>query len=528
MCLSFREAEYTKGSSLSDELSLHLLVDGNIQIPAGPGLEALKDSLHRALTFENNAWRRKMENGLPVDDVERYRHAYTVNKDKSWSVARGAWKILTDIAKAQQVTLHWDSQATQATERQAEYTFDATLRPYQQGAVQALLRARSGVIVIPTGGGKTMVAMGIAHALQTQTLFVVHTRELLKQTAASIERILGVEPGIIGGGEWRPAPFTVALIQTLARRDLTELSDMFGLVIVDEAHHAPAQSYCQVLPSFLARYRVALTATPYRKDGLHELLWLQFGEIVYRIGKRDLEQHGRLLSPRIFPITTEFNYIYDNDFTPMISALTSNSERHKLVVETIVDTHRPGGCSLVVTERVKHAQSLYQSLRDHNLPVVLLHGKLTAKVREEAMERLQSGDAEILVATLSLIGEGWDHPPLDTLYLTVPNGNRTKTTQALGRVLRPFEGKPEPRVYDFVDYQIGILRHHWMIRARAYGLDTAEVRAALKLPPEQPPPPPQPEIRMPKNKLLDMMHAVQEGNFDTAETILNNHAPKKK
>ena len=145
-------------------------------------------------------------------------------------------------------------------------------------------------------------------------------------------------------------------------------------------------------------------------------------------------------------------------------------------------------------------------------------------VRRTGSERMP----ELLVATLSLIGEGWDHPPLDTLYLTVPNGNRTKTTQALGRILRPYEGKPEPRVYDFVDYQVGILRHHWMIRARAYGLDTTEVRAALKLPPELPPPKRQPDIRMPKNKLLDMMHAVQAGNFDTADQILSDHSPKKK
>lgn len=351
-------------STEASDLTLRLLVNGNIQVPAGPGLSSLQDDLHRALTFENQSWRRKVERGLPVGDVDRYRHAYHKNSDESWSVSRGAWKILVDIAKKHGVALEWVSQVIQAQDRMASFEFHASLRPYQHAAVRALLKARSGVIVIPTGGGKTMVAMGIAHALQTRTLFIVHTRELLKQTVNTAREVLGVEAGVIGSGEWRIAPFTVGLIQTLARRELNDIVKEFGLVIVDEAHHAPAQSYCQVLPSFLARHRVAMTATPYRKDGLHELLWLQFGDIVYRIGKRDLEQHGRLLTPVIYPVTTEFSYVYDNDFTPMITALTHNEERHKRTIETIVDSHRPGGCSLVLTERVGHASRLHQGLVD--------------------------------------------------------------------------------------------------------------------------------------------------------------------
>lgn len=511
-----------------EEWTLHLMVDGHIRIPPEPGLSVIQESLHQALTFEDQSWRRKSEQGLPIDDIPRYRHAYEKQADGSWFVARGAWRILSDIAKRHQVKLLWTSHAIQAEERPAQFTFHGALRPYQQAAVEALLRAKSGVIVIPTGGGKTMVAMGIAHTLQTRTLFIVHTRELLKQTIETARRLLGVEPGIFGSGEWKMSPFTVGLIQTLARRDLSDIAEEFGLVIIDEAHHAPAQSYCQVLPAFLARYRVALTATPYRKDGLHELLWLQFGDIVYRIGKRDLEQHGRLLSPRIFPITTEYQYVYDNDFTQMITDMTHNTERQKLIIDTIVQTHRPYGCSLILTERVHHATQIYQSLLSANLPVVLIHGKISAKERDDAMQKLQSQEAQILVATLSLIGEGWDHPPLDTLYLTVPNGNRTKTTQALGRILRPDENKPEPRVFDFVDYQVGILRHHWMIRARTYGLDPEEIRAALKLPPERPSPPPEPETTVPPEQLLGMLHAIQEGDFQTAQGILQAHSPKPK
>lgn len=510
---------------LHQQLFLSVVIDSEVHIPAGPALNRFKKPLLKALTFENSLWKRKQARGAYVGDEPRHRRSYTQEEDGSLRLARGAWRIVARLAREHNVQIEWTAQTIQAEDQPAEYHFNATLRPYQQSAIHSAIASRGGVIVIPTGGGKTMVAFGLAAALQTQTLFIVHTRELLRQTKAAAEKILGVEIGTIGAGKWDPKPFTVALIQTLAKRDVSTIRDQFGLLIVDEAHHAPAQTYYQLLPQFASRYRVALTATPYRKDGMHELLWLQFGEIVYRVHKRDLEVHGRLMSPTIHPIATEFFYEFQDDFVHMISALCNNSRRHKLVIKTIVSTHRPGGCSLVLTERVEHANALHKSLQEAGLPVVLLHGKLNNKRREEAIQQLHTKEAELLVATLSLIGEGWDHPPLETLYLTVPNGNRTKTTQALGRILRPALHKPKPRVYDFIDLNIGILRHHWTVRGRVYDLPSEAIRAALQLPPVKPPPePPAPSHPpIPRDQLLNMIRAVSDGNFDAAASILKHH-----
>lgn len=506
------------------QLTLDVIIDSEVDIPPGEALDRFKIPLEKALTFENSVWKRKFERGLYVGDEPRYRHGYTSKEDGGLRVSRGAWRMVAELAKEHNVKIQWQPQTVTAEDRPATYDLQATLRPYQEAAINAAIASRGGVIVIPTGGGKTMVAFGLAAALQTNTLFIVHTRELLQQTRRAAEGILQIETGVIGAGQWDPKPFTVALIQTLARRDLNEIRDMFGLLVVDEAHHAPANTYGQVLPLFPSRYRVALTATPYRKDGMHELLWLQFGEIIYRLNKRDLEEHGRLMTPVIYPIPTHFNYDFQNDFVNMISALCHNNSRHQLVVETILNTHRPGGCSLVLTERVEHATRLYQSLQEADQPVVVLHGKLSGKLRESAMDRLQNGDAEILVATLSLIGEGWDHPPLETLYLTVPNGNRTKTTQALGRILRPSPTKPEPRVYDFVDYHVGILRHHWSIRGRVYGLNPDAIRAALQLPPIQDAPPPVSNYsRIPKHNLKEMLRAASDGNMEEVGELLEQH-----
>jgi superfamily II DNA or RNA helicase len=505
-------------------LSYPIAVDGAIELPPHVALKRIHNELVQRLTFMNPLWKKKSNRGLSTHDTPRTRQAFVRTEAGGLRIARGAWRMLRDLAQQHQIDLVWDARTLRAEDRPTSLTLNADLRPYQSQAIQAAQQQRAGVIVIPTGGGKTVIAMGLAAALQTQTLFIVHTRELLRQTISSVERFLQIEPGVIGGGAWKPAPFTIALIQTLSRRDLVDIHDQFGLVIVDEAHHAPAMSYCDILPSFPARYRIALTATPYRKDGMHELLWLHFGEIIYQVKKSDLEEHGRLLIPQFFPIHTDFFYEYQDDFSAMITSLCQNTARHKLVIDTIQETHRPKGCSLVLTERIDHAMQLHRSLLERDLPAVLLHGKLSNPAREEALQQLREGHAEILVATLPLIGEGWDHPPLDTLYLTVPNGNRTKTTQALGRILRPYPNKETPRVYDFLDIRIGLLRHHWQIRGQAYHMQPEEIQAALGHLPvpsvsvEEPRTPP-------RGDLLQAIQAISRGEFTEAERMIEEAPP---
>ena len=499
---------------------LTAIIAGDIELKAGQALERLRRALLSKLTFSNPSWQKQMKRGVSVEKTPRQRYAFQKLKDGGVRISRGAWKILLEIAKKHEIEIKWEVNVTTPEERPLALELNAELRPYQQDAIDASIKSRGGVIVIPTGGGKTMVAMGLAAQLKTETLFIVHTRELLRQTVQSVAQFLGIEAGVIGAGKWEPKPFTVALIQTLVRRDIEEIKDHFGLIVIDEAHHAPAQSYFDVLPYFSARYRVALTATPYRKDGLHELLWLQFGDIVYRVHKKDLEEHGRLLTPIVYPITTNFQYDYNDDFTSLITALCENPKRHEIVIDTIKYTHRPRGCSLILTERIEHCRKITKSLQKEHLPVVMLHGQLSSKVRIASLESLKNGEAELLVATLSLIGEGWDHPPLETLYLTVPNGNKTKTTQALGRILRPAPNKPTPRVYDFVDRNVGLLRYHWGIRGKVYGLTPEECQSI-----SQPSPTSEKEdiLAPPKQELMDMLQAISQGDFDAANSMLQKN-----
>jgi hypothetical protein len=154
------------------------------------------------------------------------------------------------------------------------------LRDYQSAAVEKLAKVTQGTVVIPCGGGKTRVGMGAITKLRTPTLILVHTLDLAEQWLGELKDKLGLDAGLIGDGEERPAPLTVAVIQALVRWEPAKLDAFlggFGLLILDEAHHVAASTFHSVVDRCPARYRLGLTATPEREDGLTALLDLFMG-----------------------------------------------------------------------------------------------------------------------------------------------------------------------------------------------------------------------------------------------------------
>ena len=153
------------------------------------------------------------------------------------------------------------------------------LYPFQRQALEDLLRYPTGVLEAPTGSGKTNILMSAIPRLNTNALILVHTTELLNQTMERVESWLGIEPGVIGGGKENIQPVTVAMIQTLAKRDLKEsgIADYFGAIIIDECHHSPAMTWAKILQQLPAKYKYGFTATAWRKDGLRLLMWRLIG-----------------------------------------------------------------------------------------------------------------------------------------------------------------------------------------------------------------------------------------------------------
>ncbi len=419
--------------------------------------------LRARFTRENPAYWEARRNRRPCRHVPRELVSWTETDDELL-LPRGAWHELAGTLLCDAAAGFVDGTVCPP---RAPLAFHGELRDYQREAVDAVLASGGGVVVAPTGSGKTMVALGLVARVPTPALLLVHTNVLLRQTAERVRAFLGTEPSVLGAGSLAVGDVTVATVQALNRRGVDGLADRFGLVLLDEAHHCPAYSFRTLLAGFRARYRVGLTATPERKDGLHPVLFDVVGPVVHAISRPELEESSSILRPTLVAIETDFRFFYRRNWAALVTSLTRNEARNHLVVETVAATL--GQRSLVTSERIEHAELLAERLAAR-LPVrvTCVHGRLPREVIQARLAELAQGDVGVVVATTSLVGEGFDLPDLDTLYVTVPHGSPAKAQQLVGRILRPSPGKAAPRVVDFADVRVPVLRSQWTKRKKVY------------------------------------------------------------
>lgn len=341
--------------------------------------------------------------------------------------------------------------------------FKGDLHSYQQQAVEGMLSKDFGVLEAGTGAGKTVMALALIAARKQPTLILIHTKELLHQWQERIKTFLGIDAGLIGDGRFDIQPITVAIVNS-ARKHLDELPKAFGHLVVDECHRVPSTLFTETTAAFATKYMTGLSATPYRRDGLGKLIGWYLGSHRVKVGMSVLHDSGAILHPKIIRRETAFRYAYADDYQKLISALVKDNKRNALVVEDIRKQAAKGGLSLVVSDRVKHLEELAErSGTEH----CLLTGKTSAKKRKEIVEALADGKTKVLFSTLSLIGEGFDCPAMDSLFLTTPIKFEGRLKQVVGRVLRPSDNK-EPLVYDYQDVNVGVLRNQAKSRQRVY------------------------------------------------------------
>jgi len=343
------------------------------------------------------------------------------------------------------------------------------LYPFQARALQDLLRYRSGVLEAPTGSGTTVVLLSAIPRLKTNTLIVVHRTELLDQTVERARSWLGIEPGILGAGKETIRPITVAMVQTLVRKDLKEsgIADFFGCVLVDECHHTPATTWMKVLQKLPARFKYGFTATAWRKDGLQFLMWRLIGNRTARVTHQEAEEAGKLIWPDVEIVHTDYRYpIQTSDqWTQMITNLVRDPERNRLIEQEVRRRINGNTQALILTDRIQHANTLSRILKD--LSLALLTGELSKEDRSQAMKKVRAG-AQLTIATTSLLGEGIDVPGWNLLFLACPISGGPRMKQAMGRVTRPAPGKDRSLVVDFVDDGVGMLKAAFSKRQEIY------------------------------------------------------------
>lgn len=342
---------------------------------------------------------------------------------------------------------------------EATFSFAGTLRPYQEKALAATEKRSFGVIEAGTGSGKTVMALAIIAARAQPTLVVVHTKELLYQWQQRIREFLRIEAGLVGDGHFELQPITVAIVNT-ARKRIEELAPNFGHLIVDECHRVPASLFTDVVSNFDGHYLLGLSATAFRSDeGLTRLIYFYMGDQIHKVEQEELQESGAIVKPQLLRRKTEFQYDYSGDYQPLVSALTKDKARNQQIVADVVGEcqKNDSGICLLVSDRIGHCRVFEQELLLQGVNVVLLTGQTSAEQRAAIVEKVQGGQVQVLVATLQLIGEGFDCSGLSILFLTTPITFEGRLLQVLGRIMRPAVGK-HAKVYDYVDESVSVLR----------------------------------------------------------------------
>jgi superfamily II DNA or RNA helicase len=353
----------------------------------------------------------------------------------------------------------------------------------QEPAVRELLLHDNGFLVAPAGAGKTVMGLEIARRLGLKTLWLTHRKELKDQAIEEAVNLFDIPADKIGefhGPKWKIGEqLTVGMIPTLRKRDLTDVADEFGCVMVDEAHHTPSSTFLHVVDKFNARFIYGLTATAYRRDKLDGVMFNAIGPKVAEIEHVDLFEDEHLMIPHIRRVKTGWNPANSHmmDYHKFMEAMMVNERRNELIVSQIVaECQDPKNTAAVLVDRTKHCEILTAMLKAQGIRAEFIVSSVDVdpkegpdkkgekkkkrmipkKVREKVVNDFKNGQIQVLVATYDLLAEGFNYRPLNRLFLASPVKWKGLVVQSVGRVQRPCEGKTEAIVYDYVDENLAM------------------------------------------------------------------------
>ncbi|MGO4814122.1 DEAD/DEAH box helicase family protein [Cupriavidus sp. 2MCAB6] len=355
-----------------------------------------------------------------------------------------------------------------------EVKFAGVLRLDQEAAVAAMLHHEAGVLCAPTAFGKTVTAAAMIVRRGVNTLVLVHRTELLKQWQERLQVFLGVGKdvlGTIGGGKARPTgKIDIAVMQSLSRQhEVNPLVETYGHVIVDECHHVGAASIDAILRKVKAKYVLGLTATPVRRDGQQPIIFMQCGPIRYTAARPAGAPHDLAVVPR--PLNARIDLPLAAGIQDVFRHLAQDAARTAAIVAEAADAFAQDRKVLVLTERTEHLDAIRTLLETKAPTLFVLHGRMSKKQRAVVIGELDALPPEaprILLATGKLVGEGFDHPPLDTLVLAMPVSWKGTLQQYAGRLHREHATKTDVRIIDFVDSGHPALLRMWEKRQRGY------------------------------------------------------------
>lgn len=350
------------------------------------------------------------------------------------------------------------------------YNFDwfgFELREYQKQTIIDLKNEfhESGIVSLPTGAGKTLIGLHYAYQQKAPFMVVVHRKELLYQWVDEIKENLNIKAGIVGNGieEWGEV-CTVAMVQTLNQRITTKQTEEFKqypLIIFDECHTIPSETAYKVAMHFLPKYRIGLSATPYREDNADIKIYGAIGMLTSVITPEYLIEKGYLAKPKFIYLKTKPMAIYQDDFNSIyVRGIVENEYRNNQIAENALKLIQSDKQVYIHVDRIKHGKILNKLIPNS----FFISG--ASKNRLDIIKMFSNGEIKCVISTL--LKEGVNVPSMDALIYASGKKSAVANIQTIGRVLRPQVGKNEAIIIDIADCGNRLLLQHFNQRKQNY------------------------------------------------------------
>lgn len=433
--------------------------------------QALANRLIRLAAFQNPEFYKAQAMRLSVWDEPRV-IGCAENFPNHIALPRGCLDAASELLRENGIRCELRDERFSG--EQVEARFAGTLRPDQEAAVAAMLCHDTGILCAPTAFGKTVIAAALIAQRGVNTLVLVHRTELLKQWQERLQAFLDLGKGVIGtigGGKAKPTGrIDIAVMQSLFRQgEASQIVENYGQVIADECHHLSAFSFEAILKRARAKYVLGLTATPIRRDGRQPIIFMQCGPTRHTAARLAGAPQTMEVLPRY--MSAHIALGVDAGIQAVFRHLANDASRTAAIADEIASAFEQGHKVLVLTERTEHLDAIGTALVSRVSTLFTLHGRMSKKQRAALiieLDALPPGEPHVLLSTGKLVGEGFDHPPLDTLVLAMPISWKGTLQQYAGRLHREHANKTRVRIVDFVDAGHPALLRMWDKRQRGY------------------------------------------------------------
>ena len=476
------------------EGKLHIILSNGIYVDNTNLKVAMQNRIRRMAAISNPVFYKNQAIGTSNYDTARWIYLGKDHLSGYIQIPRGLQDELWENIKQADIDYEMEDERQQG--RKINVDFKGELRPEQDKALKELIRYDNGILHAATAFGKTVVSSAIIAQKKINTLIILESSALIEQWKEALEKFLNINEGLPtyetktgrvrkrksligtlqGAHDSMTGIIDIAMAGSLCKKGkYHKMMNEYGLVLIDECHHSASETIANVLKEVKAKYVYGVTATPKRGDGLEKINYMLIGPIRYSYtAKEKAKEQGiqHLVYPR-FTRTVPPRGVITDKMHPneAYEIIHNNDVRDEQIIEDVKNCVAAGRTPVVLSRYKDHSEKFYEQLKNYADHVFLMTGNNSKKEHRKILEQMHQVDKNeslILIATGSLVGEGFDFPRLDTLFMATPVSFRGVVEQYAGRLNRDYAGKENVIIYDYVDNHIPMFNNMYMKRLKAY------------------------------------------------------------